>query len=246
MTMPPEFEIRREIELPATPEQVWDAVTTDAGTRSWLFPSGGDPEPRQGGKTPDGSVVTAWDKPRHFGVRFEAEGGFFNALEFIIEARGGTTVLRYVHSGIFTDDWDNQYDAAAQHTDFYLHTLSEYLAHFAPRAATYVGDVPGGINAPASSAEKGSFSRLREALGVDAAREGDHVKVDAAAAGTIDGVVDYLRPNFIGIRTADGLYRFFGRDAFGMPVGMTIHAFNGVDADQAKRAWGEWLTRVYA
>ena len=40
--------------------------------------------------------------------------------------------MRYVHSGIFVDDWDNQYDGAAKHTDFYLHTLREYLTHFAP------------------------------------------------------------------------------------------------------------------
>ena len=35
-----EFEIRREVELPATPEQVWAAVATAAGTTSWLFPMG--------------------------------------------------------------------------------------------------------------------------------------------------------------------------------------------------------------
>ena len=35
----------------------------------------------------------------------------------------------------------------------------------------------------------------------------------------IDGVVDYLTATFVGVRTADGLYRFYGRDAFGWPVG---------------------------
>jgi uncharacterized protein YndB with AHSA1/START domain len=29
--MPPEFECSREVVLPATPEQVWDALTTTAG-----------------------------------------------------------------------------------------------------------------------------------------------------------------------------------------------------------------------
>jgi hypothetical protein len=242
-----EFEIRREVELPATPEDVWEAVATSAGTAAWLFPSG-EIEPREGGTTSDGSVVKAWDPPNHFAVRYEGEGGFFNALEYIIEGRGGgTTVLRYMHSGVITDDWDNQYDAANQHTDFYLHTLGEYLEHFSGRAVTYVGEVPGGIVAPASSAGADAFGVLRDALGVNGAAPGDAVRVDVDGVGTLDGVVDYVQPNFLGIRTDDALYRFYGRNAFGMPVGMAVHAFaEGVDKDEAQAAWQAWLNGLYA
>ena len=42
----------------------------------------------------------------------------------------------------------------------------------------------------------------------------------------IEGVVDYLHPNFLGIRTADAFYRFLGRNAFGAPVGITLHDFS--------------------
>jgi uncharacterized protein YndB with AHSA1/START domain len=246
--MSPEFEIRREVELAATPEQVWDAVATGAGTAAWLFPQG-DIEPREGGTNADGSTVKAWDPPSHFAVRFEGEGGFFNALEFVIEGReGATTLLRYVHSGIITDDWDNQYDAANQHTDFYLHTLGQYLAHFNGRPATYIGDVPGGIEAPAVSAEPGAFDALRRAIGVDdGAAEGDAVRLEPQGLDPVDGVVDYLRPNFVGVRTADGLYRFFGRNAFGAPVGMAVHLFaDGADAEKVRAAWQEWINGVYA
>ena len=85
--------------------------------------------------------MTAFEPPHHLAVRAAApDGTVMNALEYIIEARdGGTAVLRYVHSGIFTDDWDNQYDAAGQHTDFYLHTLGQYLQFFDGRPVTYVG-----------------------------------------------------------------------------------------------------------
>jgi uncharacterized protein YndB with AHSA1/START domain len=243
-----EFEIRRDVELPATPEEVWDAVATNAGVAAWLFPSGGDPEPRVGGKAADGSTVQAWDPPNHFAVRYEGEDGFFNAVEFVIEGRGGTTVLRYAHSGIITDDWDNQYDAANQHTDFYLHTLGQYLAHFSGRTATYVGEVPGGINGPEASAQPGAFDTLRAALGVGGGvAEGDAVRLEPDGVEAIDGVVDYVRPNFLGIRTADALYRFFGRNAFGMPVGMQIHAFaDGVDKDATQAQWQAWLNGVYA
>ena len=70
----------------------------------------------------------------------ESPDGTFNALDYAIEAReGGTAHLRYVHSGILADEWEDQYDAIGVHTDFYLHTLGEYLGHFNGRQVTYVG-----------------------------------------------------------------------------------------------------------
>jgi hypothetical protein len=43
------------------------------------------------------------------------------------------------------------------------------------------------------------------------------------------------------------MYRFFGRNAFGAPVGMTVHDFSGHgDSEAAARAWGGYLAKVYA
>ena len=240
-----EFEIRREVELPATPEEVWDAVATAEGNAAWLFPN---ETPTSQGETGRFGTATVFDPPRHFAVRVEGENGWFNAIEDVIEARGGgTTVLRYMHSGIFVDDWDNQYDAANQHTDFYLHTLGEYLRHFKGRTATYVGDSPGGIQGPEASTQPGALDRLKAALGLpDGAAEGDRVSISVEGIGPVEGEVDYLRGNFIGVRTTDALIRFFGRNVWGMPVGMQVHQFDGVDAAQAKRAWSDWLGAVYA
>jgi hypothetical protein len=175
------------------------------------------------------------------------QGEWFNALEFQIEAReGGTSVLRYMHSGIFVDDWDSQLDAVQQHTDFYLHTLSEYLEHFCGRKVTYIGDVPGGILGPPVSAGADGFERLQRALGVGGS-EGDAVTFALAGPAASAGVIDYRRPNFLGVRSADALYRFFGRNAFGKPVGMSIHAFaDDVDAEQVKGEWQRWLASVFA
>jgi uncharacterized protein YndB with AHSA1/START domain len=241
-----EFACRREVELPASPEQVWEAVSTPAGNAAWLFPNE-VPDPDG---TPDasGTRITAWDPPRHLALRTE-QGDWFNALEFVIEGRaGGTTLLRYAHSGIFVDDWDTQYDAVQQHTDFYLHTLGQYLQHFAGRPATYVGDVPGGIQAPDASAAADGFDRLQGALGLSqSAAEGDAVQLSLDGLGPLDGVIDYRRGNFLGIRTADGLLRFFGRNAFGAPVGVVLHLFTpGVDGEQVQREWQDWLNGVYA
>jgi hypothetical protein len=63
----------------------------------------------------------------------------------------------------------------------------------------------------------------------------------------IEGVLDYLRPNFIGVRSTDALYRFFGRNAFGAPVAMSIHMFiDGVDPDEIKNNWRQWLNTALA
>jgi hypothetical protein len=229
-----EFEIRREVELPATPEAVWEAVATGPGTASWLFPEEPGPD----------STVEA-DRPRRYAVRTEGPDGF-NAVEFVIEGRGGgTTVLRYVHSGVFDEEnWDAQYDAVNQHTDFYLHTLGQYLQHFAPEAATYIGGGPGGVMGPEASTTRDAFDKLQRALGVpEGASEGDTVTI---APEGVEGVVDYRRGNFLGIRTDTALYRFFGRNAFGGPVGMSIHDFaDGADAAAAERKWSGWLAETY-
>ncbi len=225
-----EFSCRREVVLPASPEEVWDAVATTPGNAAWMFPNVIDPK-----------SAVAWDPPHHLAVRQE-QGDWFNALEYTIEGRGdGTTRMRYVHSGIFVEDWDNQYDAVSQHTDFYLHTLNEYLTHFTGRKVTYIGDVPQGIAGPQSSATPDGFSRLKRALGLpEPAREGDDVRLTGPHR--IAGTIGYVRPNFLGVRTADALYCFFGRNAFGAPVGMSIHSFaDDVDAERCKREWHDWL-----
>ncbi len=236
-----EFEIRREVELPASPEQVWEAVATGPGNAGWLWPM--EIEPGVGSAAESGGV-TAWEPARHFAVRAEGESGWFNALEFLIEARdGGIAVLRYVHSGIFVDDWDNQYDGASRHTDFYLHTLGQYLRYFTGAAATYVS-----IQGPPASTGPDAFEVLGRELGLtDETSVGDTVRLDLPGVGPLEGVLDYRTPHFIGLRTADGLLRFFGRNAWGMPVGMSLHLFaDGVDQQKTEQAWQGWLNGVLA
>ncbi len=54
-------------------------------------------------------------------------------------------------------------------------------------------------------------------------------------------------PDFLGVRTADGLYRFFGRNRFGGVVGMSAHLFaDGIDAAAREAALQSWLDGVYA
>ncbi|MBL7487203.1 SRPBCC domain-containing protein [Frankia sp. AgB1.9] len=235
-----EFAIERETELRTTPEDYWEAVTN--GNAAWLWPMEA-PEPRVGGAAAFGGTVLAWEPPHHLIMRSEGPEGWFNQLEHLIEARdGGTTWVRYVHSGVFVDDWDNQYDGAGKHTDFYLHTLGQYLRCYNGRPAKYVS-----IDAPASSVTPDGFDALRRAAGLADAKVGDRVQLTIPGLPALDAAVDYLTPHFLGLHTEDAMYRVFGRNAFGAPVAVAVHLFSpGADEPTVDKALHAWLDGVYA
>jgi hypothetical protein len=239
------FEVLREVDLPAAPDDVWTAITAD--TAAWQFPTGLEAPTGDTGR--EGGPITTWDPPRRLVIRVASPDGTFNALDYTIEAReGGTARLRYVHSGILADGWEDQYDAIGPHTDFYFHTLGQYLEHFGGRPVTYVGQPSAGISGPEAAGTPDAMDGLRAALGVSSdAGVGDAVHASLDGAGTLDGVIDYSTPQFLGVRTADGLYRFFGRNHFGGVVGMSAHLFvDGVDAAASEAALKAWLDGVYA
>jgi hypothetical protein len=238
------FEVRWEGELPAAPQDVWDAVTEHADGFLWEV----DFEPWVGGAerglTAGGGTVTAWDPARHFATRTrpETERDGINELDYRLEALGPVTYLRYLHRcDVPADDFDRQLDACRRHTTFYLHSLGQYACHFAGRQAAYVS-----VEAPASSAE-GGFVALRRALGLaDDVVAGDPVRLEPAGLEPIDGVVDYATDTFLGVRSADALYRLYGRDTWGWPAGIAHHLFaDDVDQAASERAWGDWVAGVF-
>ncbi|UVJ40217.1 SRPBCC domain-containing protein [Arthrobacter sp. CJ23] len=230
MTDNREFEIVFDGEVPATPERVWEAVTN--ATAAWLFPNDGWE-----------SVNTVEEYPNHLVNRMEGPDGWFNQLEHVIEPLdGGRAKLHYVHSGIFADNWDEQYDGASKHTAFYLHTLGQYLQYFDGQPVVFTD-----IQGPAASQVPDGFVALKRALGVDGAAEGSVVELDVDGVGRLSGEIDFSNEHFLGLRTADTLYRFFGRNSFGAPVGMTVHQFGGSgDSEATAKAWGGFLEKVYA
>jgi uncharacterized protein YndB with AHSA1/START domain len=230
MTDKREFEIVYDTELPGTPERVWEAVT--AGTPAWMFPTDQWP-----------AVKTVEEFPHHLVSRMDGPDGWFNQLEHVLEPLdGGRARLHYVHSGIFADNWDEQYDGASRHTEFYLHTLGQYLQYFDGRPAVFTD-----IQAPAASQTPDGFVQLRRALGIEQAGQGSQVELELDGVGRLSGEVDFANEHFLGIRTSDALYRFFGRNAFGAPVGMTVHDFSGAgDPETTAKAWGNFLEKAYA
>jgi uncharacterized protein YndB with AHSA1/START domain len=233
------FKVTVEREMDAPAEVVFDAVTQH--TSGWLWPS--DFPALQASTQPEEGVITEWDPPHRYANRMDGEGGFFNVLDHTLtDIGGGRSSLRYIHHGVNLDPDHNQEDAVQQHTDFYLHTLNEYVTHFAGLDAAFVD-----LQAPESSATPDAFDRVRESLGLtDASKVDDTVELALDGIAPFVATVDYLSPNFIGLRTETALYRFFGRNAFGATVGLTIHVFDPVDdAVAASATWQAWLDGLY-
>ena len=243
-----EFELRKEITLEATPEQVWEAIATGPGIDAW-FMGRNQVEPREGGRSSmtigehtEEGVVTAWEPPRRFAYRGDSpDGSAFMAFEWLVEGRDdGTTVLRLVQSGVLGDDWETEYDALDNGWDMYLHQLGQYLRFFRGRPATPVTAMGPG----AADAEQ-TWATLRRGLGLRGApAEGDRVRLTPVGLTPIEGVVDYLDPSILGVRSHDGLYRFIR--GFDGSVAVVHHLFSGdVDAEQTERAWQAWLSRTF-
>ncbi|WP_433336964.1 SRPBCC family protein [Spirillospora sp. CA-294931] len=232
------IEVHWEAEIAGTPEQVWDAITRRAAAWVWEI----EYEPREGGSerglTEGGGTVTVWEPFRHF-VTTSLDGT--NRLDFALEPRGTGTYLRYRHNGVLdADNYATEDDACRRHTAFYNHSLREYVEHFAGREPVYLE-----AHAPESSAA-GGLARVRAALGVpEDAEVGDKVSLNPEGVEAIEGVIDFVEPAFLGIRTADCFYRLYGRDAWGWPVGFARHHFGGGGPLAGQEAWAAWLNGIF-
>ena len=231
------FEIRREVQLAATPEQVWKAIATEDGLATWFMPMELDL---------DSPVVTSNEPGRRLGIRMPpGEDGSFHAFDYRIEPAGaGRVVLRFGHSGFTGDGWNDNYEAlTAAGWDMYLHTLSQYLTHFAGLPGHYVE-----AEGPPASADASLWTRLLAAIGLaEPVKEGTGVRFDIPRFGAAEGVVDYATETFVGLRAPSALIRFHGRSALGMPVAVSLHVYvsSSYDVEGAQRAWESWLAGVF-
>ena len=190
--------IQVEVEVPGTPEEVWQALATGPGISAWFVPT--EVDERDGkpvavkfnfgpGVEPH-SVVTAWDPPRMFAK--EAAGWFPGsppiATEWSIEARGGGICI--VHS-LFasTDDWDNQLEGAASGWSGFLSILRIYLTHFRGQRSAVMQ-----VTTPIASTEAEAWETLTAALGVKGVSVGQRWTTPAGVS-PLSGVVELVTEN---------------------------------------------------
>ena len=246
--------MEKEVVLDATPEQVWEAIATGPGITAWFVPT--EVEPREGGRMRQdfgsgfevAGHVTAWEPGQRFGYgglepAEDSERPNY-AFEFLVEGRaGGSTVLRFVQSGFLdTGDWAGEYDSFDTGWDLFFANLTAYLRYFAGRPAH-------GVTAMGYTAldPQQAWPIFHTALGLSGQPElGDEVTLTPEGMPPITGVVDVATPQFLGVRTADALYRFGAEGSTGCGIS-AYHYFyrEDVDVDAARTAWQGWLSRLF-
>jgi uncharacterized protein YndB with AHSA1/START domain len=190
--------IQVEVEVPGTPEEVWQAIATGPGISSWFAPAefeerDGRPAALTMSLAPGmatRSVVTAWDAPRQF--TSEADGWFPGsppvATEWSVEARaGGVCVVRVVQS-LFasTDDWDDQLIGTEAGFPGALRILRLYLTHFRGQRSAFMQFMAPVVGTPADA-----WATLSAALGFNGAGVGEGWAVPAGVP-ALGGVVEHV------------------------------------------------------
>ncbi|GAB3964378.1 SRPBCC domain-containing protein [Plantactinospora veratri] len=246
-----EFELRKEIELAGTPDQVWAAIATGPGIDSW-FMGHTEVDPREGGRNTfamaghtEESTVTAWEPGKRFGYGTEpGPDGTFMAIEYLIEGRDqGSTVLHLVQSGVLGDNWETEYEAMRNGWDMYLATLAAYVRYFPGRHGTQVAAFRPGAGEPDQV-----WAAVAGAFGITGAiTEGAPARLTLDGLPPIEGVVDITGlPTYFGVRTDDALYRFLhsGTDR-GSVLVLGHHIFaDDVDQAHAERVWQDWAAQL--
>jgi uncharacterized protein YndB with AHSA1/START domain len=190
--------VQVEVEVPGTPEEVWQAIATGAGISSWFVPA--EFEERDGKPVAvklnfgpgleSRSVVTAWDPPRMFARESDGwvPGSPPIASEWSVEARGGgTCIVRIVHS-LFasTDDWDNQLEGTEAGWAGFLRTLRIYLTHFRGQRSAIMQLV-----APVAGTEAEAWEMLTASLGLRGLSVGQRCAAPAGAP-VLSGLAEYV------------------------------------------------------
>ncbi|MEU7833853.1 SRPBCC domain-containing protein [Nonomuraea sp. NPDC049129] len=249
--MPHEFEVRHDIELEASPEEVWQAIAEGPGIDSW-FMGHSELEPREGGRGTQtfggdfsmGSTVTVWEPGKRLAYRGDEnpEDGTFMAFEYLIEGReSGSTVLRFVHSGFLGDDWESEYDALKIGDLQYLRKLAAYLKHFRGRISTHNLMLWG----PQASRDQ-AWAAFQSVLGLTGGiAAGDRVTIAPDGVAPQEGVVEWVTDpgTFVGVRTDDGLYMLIHGQG---TVVVEHHAYAEIDGQALEQSWQGWLQKAFA
>jgi uncharacterized protein YndB with AHSA1/START domain len=129
------------LEIDASPQAVWKAITDAAELVNW-FPLDAEAKPGEGGHLTycwgdafKGTCrIEAWDPPRHLRTSWMAtdapghERGAQLVVDWHVEGERGRTRLRLVHSGFGPGhDWDEEYDGTNRGWEYELRSLKHYL-----------------------------------------------------------------------------------------------------------------------
>lgn len=252
--------VQIEIDVPGTPQEVWDAIATAQGISAWFVPATFEEEDGKpvavtldfGPAMDSRSVVTAWNPPHLFAREGAgwAPGSPPIATEFSVEARaGGTCVVRVVQS-LFasTDDWDAQLTGAEEGWPGIARVLRLYLTHFRGQRSAIMR-----IMAPVPGTAAEAWARLTGALGLEGASAGQR-SVAPAGAPALAGIVEHVTDTPFGVLlrldTPGPGTAALGTIEFGDMVFATLTFFMYGDqaAEQVERQtplWQAWMQECF-
>lgn len=256
--MSAERRLEVEVEVPATPEQAWEAVATGPGITAWFMPT--EVDGRVGGTVvhhheadiETSGTVSAYDAPYRFAYE---EGGWLpdgeyaahvTATEFLVEARSGATcVVRLVMSGFGDGEaWDRAVESFTAGWRQALLALRLYLTHFRGEPVASVNAGGGAVGD-----KDALWSDLTGALGLPVQPQaGERIATTAPGAPAFAGTVEEAGGRMITLvldEPARGI-GFVGAGGPGDQVFVFVRAqLFGPDAAQVaareQAAWKAWV-----
>jgi uncharacterized protein YndB with AHSA1/START domain len=195
-------DIQLSVELDASPEDVFRAVTEGTEVAKWLAPEArstapeGDKKARLwiswGGGMSAEDEFEIYDAPkrarRASGKNAETKAPLY--ADWVIEARdGGKTTLRLVHSGFSVGaDWDDDFDAHARGWMLMLQNLRHYFARHAQQPAVHLP-----FMSKVESSRSALWKSLADKLGVSTSpKVGDRFRFTTPSGDVLTGEVDLV------------------------------------------------------
>jgi uncharacterized protein YndB with AHSA1/START domain len=252
--------VQVEVEVPGTPEEIWEVIATGAGISSWFVPA--EVEGRVGGAAiahfapgmDSNATVTAWEPPHHF--TFEEPNWIPNApplaTEWVVEARsGGTCVVRVVHS-LFTnsDEWDDQIEAIESGWPAFFRILRLYVLNYRGQPCSIIQ-----LMAMAPEPESSAWDALAGGLGLAGAASGQRWSTPSGSpplAGLVEQVGGGNRPHQMLLRLDEPVpgTSFLFAHAMGGQVCVAIKFYLYGERAAATAAhdqplWEAWINRQF-
>ncbi|MDX1572072.1 MAG: SRPBCC domain-containing protein [Xanthomonadales bacterium] len=163
--------LEMQVNIPASAEQLWDALTRPERLADWFPPI------CRGEAKPDGKVlfswgsdcewethISAWEPNRHLRWTDQPDSGVdLPGVDFFIETTGEGTTLRLVQSGFTGDSWEDYYEGTRRGWTYFFHLLQLYLRKHYPQPRTAIWR-----RGPGQKPRAEAWKQLTEALGLTA------------------------------------------------------------------------------
>ncbi|HMP01566.1 MAG TPA: SRPBCC domain-containing protein [Gemmatales bacterium] len=251
--------VQVEVEVPGTPEEVWQAIATGPGISSWFVPTeieeqDGKPVAVKSNFGPgmeNRANVTAWDPPRMFAAESPGWTPEMPAMatEWNVEARaGGVCLVRVVHS-LFasTDDWDNQLESTESGWPGFFRTLRIYLTHFRGQRSALMQRM-----VAVAGTEAEAWETLTASLGLKGLSVGQRWTAPAGAP-ALSGVAEHSSQSPYDIllrldKPAPGVAAFGAFNCGQIMVGINLYLYGDQAASTVAREsplWEAWVQKRF-